>query len=258
MDQERKIRRIDSAKDRSRAKEKDSERLKVEENVFDASTLKLLYTIANKGIIKALGGSISTGKEANVFYAEGQEKELAVKIYRITSSTFKAMDIYIMKDPRFTNIRNNKRDIIFAWTRKEFQNLKRAKSAGVRAPEPIFAEKNILIMEFMGEKGVPYPLLKDTPLENDEPKIVFDTIVEYMHLLYKEANLIHADLSEYNILIDANNVTPIFIDMGQSVTLEHPNAREFLYRDVHNILRFFSRYGIKDKPEELLTKIQAE
>jgi RIO kinase 1 len=258
MDQERKIRRIDSAKDRSRAKEKDSERLKVEENVFDASTLKLLYTIANKGIIKAMGGSISTGKEANVFYAEGQEKELAVKIYRITSSTFKAMDIYIMKDPRFTNIRNNKRDIIFAWTRKEFQNLKRAKSAGVRAPEPIFAEKNILIMEFMGEKGVPYPLLKDTPLENDEPKIVFDTIVEYMHLLYKEANLIHADLSEYNILIDANNVTPIFIDMGQSVTLEHPNAREFLYRDVQNILRFFSRYGIKDKPEELLTKIQAE
>jgi RIO kinase 1 len=258
MDQERKIRRIDSATDRSRAKEKDSERLKVEENVFDASTLKLLYTIANKGIIKAMGGSISTGKEANVFYAEGQEKELAVKIYRITSSTFKAMDIYIMKDPRFTNIRNNKRDIIFAWTRKEFQNLKRAKSAGVRAPEPIFAEKNILIMEFMGEKGVPYPLLKDTPLENDEPKIVFDTIVEYMHLLYKEANLIHADLSEYNILIDANNVTPIFIDMGQSVTLEHPNAREFLYRDVHNILRFFSRYGIKDKPEELLTKIQAE
>jgi RIO kinase 1 len=258
MDQERKIRRIDSAKDRSRAKEKDSERLKVEENVFDASTLKLLYTIANKGIIKAMGGSISTGKEANVFYAEGQEKELAVKIYRITSSTFKAMDIYIMKDPRFTNIRNNKRDIIFAWTRKEFQNLKRAKSAGVRAPEPIFAEKNILIMEFMGEKGVPYPLLKDTPLENDEPKIVFDTIVEYMHLLYKEANLIHADLSEYNILIDANNVTPIFIDMGQSVTLEHPNAREFLYRDVHNILKFFSRYGIKDKPEELLTKIQAE
>ena len=139
MDQDKKIRRIDSATDKSRAREKDSERLRVEENVFDVPTLKLLYTIANKGIIKALGGSISTGKEANVFYAEGQEKELAVKIYRISSSTFRAMDIYIMKDHRFTNIRNNKRDIIFAWTRKEFQNLKRAKSAVVRVPEPIFA-----------------------------------------------------------------------------------------------------------------------
>jgi len=258
MDQEKKIRRIDSAKDKSRAREKDSERLKVEENVFDVPTLKILYTLSNKGVIKAMGGSISTGKEANVFYAEGPDKELAVKIYRITSSTFRAMDAYIMKDPRFTNIRNNKRDIIFAWTRKELQNLKRAKSAGVRVPEPILAEKNILIMEFMGEKEVPYPLLKNTHLENEEAKNIFDTIVEYMCLLYKKANLVHADLSEYNILIDPNNLTPIFIDMGQSVTLEHPNAREFLYRDVKNILRFFSRYGIKDKTEELFTKIQAE
>lgn len=258
MDQEKKIKRIDRAKDKSRAREKDSERLKVEENVFDVPTLKILYTLSNKGIIKALGGAISTGKEANVFYAEGPDKELAVKIYRIASSTFKAMDAYIMKDPRFTNIRNNKRDIIFAWTRKELQNLKRAKSAGVRVPEPVLAEKNILIMEFMGEKEVPYPLLKNTYLEDVEAKLIFDTVVEYMRLLYKKANLVHADLSEYNILIDPNDLTPIFIDMGQSVTLEHPNSREFLYRDVQNILRFFSRYGIKDKPEELLKKIQAE
>ncbi|MDD4620328.1 MAG: serine protein kinase RIO [Methanosarcina sp.] len=258
MDQEKKIRRIDRAKDKSRAREKDSDRLKVEENVFDVPTLKILYTLSNKGIIKAMGGAISTGKEANVFHAEGPDKELAVKIYRIASSTFKTMDAYIMKDPRFTNIRNNKRDIIFAWTRKELQNLKRAKSAGVRVPEPLLAEKNILVMEFMGENEVPYPLLKSTHLENEEAKLVFDIIVEYMHLLNKKANLVHADLSEYNILIDPNDLTPIFIDMGQSVTLEHPNAREFLYRDVQNILRFFSRYGIKDKPEELLKKIQAE
>lgn len=259
MDQDEKIRRIDTAKDKSRAREKDSDRLKVEENVFDVPTLKILYTLSNKGIIKALGGSISTGKEANVFYAEGEEKrELVVKIYRIANSTFKAMDPYIMKDPRFTNIRNNRRDIIFAWTRKESQNLKRAKSAGVRVPEPVVAEKNILIMEFMGKEKIPYPLLKNMHLENDEAKLVYDTVVEYMHLLYKEANLVHADLSEYNILIDPTDTTPVFIDMGQSVTLEHPNAREFLYRDIQNILRFFGRYGIKDKPEELLSKIQAE
>jgi len=258
MDQNEKIRRLDSATDKARAREKDSDRLKVEENVFDVPTLKVLYTLSNKGIIKALGGSISTGKEANVFYAEGEERELAIKIYRMASSTFKAMDAYIMKDPRFTNIRNNRRDIIFAWTRKEFQNLTRAKSAGIRVPEPLVAEKNILIMEFMGEDKVPYPLLKNTHLENEEAELVYDRIVEYMRLLHKEANLVHADLSEYNILIDPADKTPVFIDMGQSVTLEHPNAREFLYRDVQNILRFFSRYGITDKPEELLSKIQAE
>jgi len=155
MDQNEKIRRLDSATDKARAREKDSERLKVEENVFDVPTLKVLYTLSNKGIIKALGGSISTGKEANVFYAEGEDRELAIKIYRMASSTFKAMDAYIMKDPRFTNIRNNRRDIIFAWTRKEFQNLTRAKNAGIRVPEPLVAEKNILIMEFMGEENKP-------------------------------------------------------------------------------------------------------
>src|SRR5512145_2724334 len=180
MDQDERIRRIDTAKDKARAREKDSDRLKVEENVFDVPTLKLLYTLSNKGIIKSMGGAISTGKEANVFYAEGEEKELAIKIYRMASSTFKAMDAYIMKDPRFTNIRNNRRDIIFAWTRKELQNLKRAKSAGVRVPEPIIAEKNILIMEFMGEERTPYPLLKNTQLEKDEAKNVYDRVVEYM------------------------------------------------------------------------------
>ncbi|MDI9395337.1 MAG: serine protein kinase RIO [Euryarchaeota archaeon] len=257
-DLKKKVKRIDSAKDKARAREKDSDRLKVEENVFDVPTLKILYTLSNKGIIKVLGGPISTGKEANVFYAEGEEKELAIKIYRMASSTFKAMDAYIMKDPRFTNIRSNRRDIIFAWTRKELQNLIRAKNAGVRVPEPVIAEKNILVMEFMGKEKTPYPLLKNTALENDEAKLVYDRVVEYMRLLYKEANLVHADLSEYNILIDPTDITPIFIDMGQSVTLEHPNTREFLYRDVLNILRFFGRYGITDKPEELLSKIQVE
>ena len=193
-----------------------------------------------------------------MFYAEGPEKELAIKIYRITSSTFRAMDAYIMKDPRFINIRHKKRDIVFAWTRKEFQNLKRAKSAGVRVPEPIVAEKNILIMEFMGENEVPYPLLKNTALEKEEAQRIYEIIVEYMKLLYTEANLVHADLSEYNILIDPEDLSPVFIDMGQSVTLEHPNAREFLHRDVLNILRYFSRFGIKESPEELLSKIKAK
>jgi RIO kinase 1 len=53
-------------------------------------------------------------------------------------------------------------------------------------------------------------------------------------------------------------VTPIFIDMGQTVTLQHPNARDILYSHVQNILRYYSRYGIKETPEELFTKIQAE
>ncbi|MDG6244165.1 MAG: serine protein kinase RIO [Methanolobus sp.] len=251
----RKVERIDTKVDKLRMKRKDTDTLKVRENVFDEATLKALYTLSNKGIINALGGSISTGKEANVFLAEGEEKDVAVKIYRISSSTFNSMEDYILGDPRFRNIRHSKRDIIFAWTKKEQRNLIRAKEAGVQVPEPIVAERNILVMEFMGEDEKPYPLLKDTFLEKEDAQKIFATIMNYIELLYSKADLIHADLSEYNILI-TNKKDPVFIDMGQSVTNEHPRSREFLQRDIGNITRYFKKYGIDEDPQEFYSTIR--
>ncbi|WP_407355382.1 serine protein kinase RIO [Methanolobus sp. WCC5] len=252
----RKVERIDTKVDKLRMKRKDTDTLKVRENVFDEPTLKTLYILSNKGIIDAMGGSISTGKEANVFLAEGEEKDVAVKIYRISSSTFNSMEDYILGDPRFRNIRHSKRDIIFAWTKKEQRNLMRAKEAGVRVPEPIVAERNILVMEFMGEDEKPYPLLKDITLEKEDAKKIYDTIMIYIDLLYNKADLIHGDLSEYNILIIPDKKDTVFIDMGQSVTLQHPRSREFLLRDIENITRYFRKYGIDDDPQELYSKIR--
>jgi RIO kinase 1 len=251
-----KVHRIDTEVDKMRMRRKDTDSTKVKENVFDTATLKTLYTLSNKGIIQAMGGSISTGKEANVFLADGEEHECAVKIYRISTSTFNSMEEYILGDPRFENIRHRKRDIIFAWTRKELRNLTRAQNAGIRVPEPITTERNILVMQFIGENGIPYPLLKDVSLDNEQAHNIFETIKEYMHKLFKDANLVHGDLSEYNIMIDPNDMTPIIIDMGQAVTLEHPRADTFLRRDIKNILRFFKRFKITTTPEEMYTFIR--
>ncbi len=137
---DKRMRKLEDKRSKGRVFRKDSDHLKVEENVFDEPTLKLLYTLSNKGYIDELGGSISTGKEANLFYAKGKDgQEIAVKIYRISSSTFQAMDPYIFKDPRFMNIRHSRKDIIFAWTRKEYQNLLRVRRADIPAPEPAAA-----------------------------------------------------------------------------------------------------------------------
>ncbi len=252
----KKVKRIDTEVDKLRIKRKDTNALKVTDNVFDDPTLKTLYTLSNKGIIRAMGGPISTGKEANVFLAEGEEKDVVIKIYRISSSTFNSMEDYILGDPRFRNVRHSKRDIIFAWTKKEQRNLIRAKEAGIRVPEPIVAERNILVMEFMGKDEKPYPQLKDIHLEKEMARTVYDTIVNYIDILYNEANLVHGDLSEYNILIIPETGEPVFIDMGQSVTSEHPRSREFLLRDIENIIRYFKKYSIDEDVQQLYSSIR--
>lgn len=249
------IKTIDTLVDTGRNKNKDSEKRKVTENVFDEATLKAIYTLSNKGIIEALGGSISTGKEANVFLADGKEHSLAIKIYRITTSSFNSMEDYIIGDPRFRDVRHTKKDIVFAWTKKEYRNLLRASEVGIKVPKPITTERNILVMEFMGKDEKPYPLLKDVQLDEKTAKKVFDTLIDYIKKLYVDAGLVHGDLSEYNVLIETEQIEPILIDMGQSVTLEHPRADQFLRRDIQNIERYFKKYGIKSDENDLYTLI---
>jgi RIO kinase 1 len=238
---------LDTRIDLLRKRIKDSEDLKVKGDVFDTRTLMNLYALASKGVIDALGGEISTGKEANLFYAIREGQELAIKIYRITTSTFKAMQDYLHGDPRFGNIKGTKRAVITAWTRKEFRNLKRAEEAGVRVPHPIVTRDNILIMELIGEKDSPAPQLRNVNLELDEARSVFNKLSDYISLLYNKADLVHSDFSEFNVLYDGE---PVVIDMGQSVTLEHPMASKFLARDVTNIARYFEKkYGIGSEAE---------
>lgn len=258
---------------KEKKRRKSGEERKVEEHVFDLSTLETLYELSKKGIIKALGGPISTGKEAVIFSAIGkEEEEIAIKIYKISTSNFKAMLDYIIGDKRFENIKKDHRSIIFAWAHKEFINLKKAFECGVNVPKPIACEKNVLVMEFIGERGIAAPKLKDLPLKelNIDIKKLFLCILSYMQILYNDAKIVHADLSEYNILIDflkekslpspSLSPTPIIIDMGQSVLIDHPNAEEFLRRDVRNISQFFNKFGLglDWEEEEIINRIKVD
>lgn len=199
-----------------------------------------------------MGGVLSTGKEANIFHAIGVDgKELAIKIYRISTSDFQKMQDYMIGDPRFSNIRNSRRAIVFAWTKKELRNLERALEAGIRVPKPIVAERNILIMDFIGQNGIGAPRLRDIKIK--DPERIYNIIAGYMRDLYQDANLVHADLSEFNVLIYEDE--PIIIDVGQAVMLEHPMAEEFLVRDVKNIVRYFKKLGVKCDEDSLMKRI---
>lgn len=213
---------------------KDANQLKVREDVFDEVTLLALYKLVHKKWLSVIGGSISTGKEANVFYGERDGSGIAIKIYRIQTANFTTMSSYIIGDRRFSHVKKAKKELIFAWTRKEFSNLVRARDAGIAVPEPLVWDRNILIMSFIGEGEIPYPQLRNVKLE--DPAETYAQITGIIDILYKKAELVHADLSEFNILYGDK---PYLIDMGQSVTRDHPRALPFLMRDIRNVNRYF-------------------
>ncbi|ABS56970.1 protein of unknown function RIO1 [Methanoregula boonei 6A8] len=223
---------------------KDANTFKVSENVFDEVTLLALYKLVHKKWLSALGGSISTGKEANVFLADRGDGVVAIKIYRIQSANFTTMSSYIQGDRRFTNVKKSRKELVFAWTKKEFSNLARAKEAGLPVPEPLVFDRNILIMSFLGEDERPYPQLRNVEL--DDAETVYTSVTGMIDTLYKKAELVHGDLSEFNILYHDQ---PYLIDMGQSVTRDHPRALQFLMRDIRNMNRFFKKKGCEVKTE---------
>jgi len=222
------------------------------DQVFDKSTLLLLGKLISDKVIEYLDFPISAGKEAIVFRGVTlKEKFVALKIYRTSTLTFKYISQYIEGDPRFQTANKSRREIVYEWTKKEFKNLERLKKAKVRAPRPIKRVENILIMEYIGDAEKPAPMLKD--VEVREPKKVCDTLLNYIELMYLKAELVHADLSAYNILIHRGK--PYVIDIGQGVILEHPSSHEFLKRDIHNIVHYFRKFGIKKDEEKIYKKI---
>ncbi|MEM2002991.1 MAG: serine protein kinase RIO [Candidatus Methanomethyliaceae archaeon] len=226
--------------------EKDKDLFETVEEVFDSRTVMALYSLINKGIIDSMRGVVKAGKESRIYWAKGRNGEdLAIKIFLTSSMEFKkSMLQYIHGDPRF-KVGKDYRRIVYTWAQKEYRNLSEAKSAGVLVPNPICAYQNILVMEFIGADGVPAPLLKDLP-ELDES--LYQQILVAIKKLYSSAGLVHADLSEYNIMV--NEGKAYLIDFGQAVSRDHPMSLEFLRRDVVNILRFFRKAGLNVPEEE--------
>jgi len=244
------LRRLERRK--SERLEKDSETYKIMARVFDSSTLLTLYHLINRGVLDVFYGVVSVGKEANIFCAlDKQGNYIAVKIYRIATSDFKNMHRYLAGDPRVKRVPRERRDLVYVWTSREFKNLQRAYEAGVPVPRPIDFEKNVLVMEFVGEEGVPYPRMKDTPPR--APKRTFEKLFDAVKTLYQKAELVHSDLSEYNVMLTPD---PVLIDFSMGTDCANPMGEELLMRDIENLSRYFRKIGVKiPEPTELFEKI---
>ena len=222
--------------------------------VFDRSTIEAVHKLATKGYFDLLEFIISTGKEAHVFRAVDRSGNFyAVKIYKTSTSNFKHMGRYIDGDFRFRGVKKNKRDIVMAWTQKEFKNLAIMRRAGVRVPTPMAFLGNVMVMEFIGVEGKASPPVKESPVERVEE--MYDSMADFMARMVVKGEIVHADLSEFNILNKNGEI--VVIDVGQAVLTSHPEAKEFFERDVANMARYFRKMGLEKSDEQFYSDIKA-
>ena len=231
------------------------EKKKIESDVFDRDSLPVFGELFNKKILSSVDYPVSEGKEAIVFRATAGERGevlyYAAKVYRIETSFFIRQWDYILGDPRFARVKKAKRNLVYAWTQKEFRNLLLCEQAGVPVPKPYYFNKNVLIMEFLGEEGIPDSTLQQMGSENPEQDC--QTLLGYIKKLYQHG-LVHGDVSEFNVMVHKG--TLFLIDVGQGVLLAHPKSQEFLARDVRNVLGYFAKHGVKRDYAEALAWVK--
>ncbi|XP_070164692.1 serine/threonine-protein kinase RIO1 [Polyergus mexicanus] len=243
----------DKRVDKDRIRMKDKSDHATTENVLDSRIKKKLHKLFERGVLAEINGCISTGKEANVYYAKSKNQdEIAIKIYRTSILTFKNREKYIRGEYRFDHVHSlhNPRKMVKIWAEKEFSNLKRLEQGGVRAPQPFLYGGHMLLMEFLGSDGWAAPKLKDAVLTDSKSRMLYRESIEIMWKMYNKCKLVHADLSEYNILY--HNGSIVVIDVSQAVDRDHCNATEFLRNDCSNITAFFKKRNVGVMPLQAL------
>jgi RIO kinase 1 len=245
------------------------------EQVLDPRTRMILFKLLSRGFLEKVDGCLSTGKEANVYYAKaGKQKpiatpsdsstttssstatdtvntadkervvtEYAIKIYKTSILVFKDRDKYVSGEHRWRKgyCKSNPRKMVKVWAEKEMRNYRRIYQAGIPTPQPVLLKSHVLLMEFLGSDGWPSPRLKDVTLTEKRLREAYVQTVRIMRHMYHRCKLVHGDLSEYNLLWHDNQV--YVIDVSQSVETDHPSALDFLRKDAANVNDYFRKVG---------------
>lgn len=251
--------------ERQKTHGKDKSDRATSEQVLDPRTRMILLQMINRGVVSEVNGCLSTGKEANVYGAltsstdgeDAQPVHRAIKVYKTSILVFKDRDKYVTGEHRFRGGYNkgNNRAMVKVWAEKEFRNLKRLYLAGIPCPEPVYLRLHVLVMGFLGDrKGWAAPRLRDVELPGDDVdeqwRILYLQLLGLMRRMYQTCKLVHADLSEYNILYHQKKL--FIIDVSQSVEHDHPRSLEFLRMDIKNISDFFRRKAVDVLSEQTI------
>jgi RIO kinase 1 len=208
-----------------------------------------LQQLIEEGVIEEVYNQLKTGKEAEVWMVSHRGEPVAAKIYKErefrsfkndagykegrtvrNSRTQRAMD----KGTKF-----GRESAEEAWKSAEADAMATLHAAGVRVPKPVMFYDGVLLMEVIGDaEGRVAPRLVEAAIPKEQAGPLYLQLrQEIIKIL--SADLIHGDLSEFNILLGANG--PVIIDFPQVVTAaKNSQSEKYFRRDLGNMLRFFS------------------
>ena len=190
-----------------------------------------INTLVKAGVIVSFGKSLGVGKEADVYDAlNSDSKRIAVKFHRLGRISFRQT----RRKRGYTREHSTWLFQSHLAAEREFQAMKLAYENGVSVPEPISQNRHVIAMGMI--EGAQLSKYRDI----GKPEEVLKEILQNLRKAYLKAHLIHADISEYNIIMKPDGHL-LIIDWPQAVKTNHANAAELLERDIKNVLTYFNR-----------------
>ncbi len=210
-----------------------------------------LEVLLADGIVEEVLGRLKSGKEADISLVRHRGEVVAAKVYKDRATRSFKNNVEYKEGRKVRNTRTQRsmdsggkfgRDAAEeAWKSAEVDALYRLAGTGVRIPRPVLFYEGVLLMELvMDDEGRPAPRLIDVALDPAAAGKVFaDLRGQIVAMLC--CDLIHGDLSPYNVLAAAAG--PTIIDFPQVIGAAHSSRAEFFFdRDFQNILRYAAEF----------------
>jgi RIO kinase 1 len=128
-----------------------------------------------------------------------------------------------------------------SWLMYEFTAMTTLHQAGANVPQPIAISTNAILMGYVGDQYQAAPALSDVSLDSTEAPRLRDAVLRNIEIMLQH-DLIHGDLSPYNILYWEGEIT--LIDFPQVVALRgNRQAAGLLRRDLERVCKYFTAQG---------------
>ena len=140
-----------------------------------------------------------------------------------------------------------------AWIEYEYRTLQILHAAGADVPAPYTRGNNAILMGYIGDEDRAAPTLHEVHLSQVEARRLYGQALHNVALML-EHQLIHGDLSAFNILYWQGEIT--LIDFPQAIQPEqNVNAYWIFERDLRRLCEYFASYGIRSNPKRLASDL---